>query len=39
MVASDGVGEFEVVGESRAGSMDELPVRPGAVAYITTGNQ
>lgn len=37
MVAADGVGEFPVVGESRAGHLDQLPVAPGSVAYITTG--
>ncbi|GFR45630.1 hypothetical protein Agub_g7038 [Astrephomene gubernaculifera] len=37
VVASDGVGEFPVIGESRAGRLDDLPVRPGTVAYITTG--
>ncbi|PNW77779.1 hypothetical protein CHLRE_10g451400v5 [Chlamydomonas reinhardtii] len=37
VVAADGVGEFPVVGESRAGHLDQLPVAPGSVAYITTG--
>ncbi|EFJ48728.1 hypothetical protein VOLCADRAFT_90518 [Volvox carteri f. nagariensis] len=37
VVSSDGVGEYPVIGESRAGQLDELPVRPGTVAYITTG--
>ncbi len=37
VVASDGPGEYDVVGESRAGSIDDLPMRPGVVAYITTG--
>lgn len=37
MVAADGAGEFPVMGESRAGHIDDLPVAPGSVAYITTG--
>ncbi|KXZ48662.1 hypothetical protein GPECTOR_26g565 [Gonium pectorale] len=37
VVSSDGVGEYPVVGESRAGHLDDLPVQPGTVAYITTG--
>ncbi|KAG2449667.1 hypothetical protein HYH02_005196 [Chlamydomonas schloesseri] len=37
VVAADGAGEFPVVGESRAGHLDQLPVAPGSVAYITTG--
>ncbi len=37
MVAADGVGEYPVVGESRAGQLDDVPVRPGTVMYITTG--
>ncbi len=37
MVASDGAGEYDVVGESRAGSIDILPMGAGRIAYITTG--
>ena len=37
VVAGDGVGEYPVIGESRAGHMDDLPVTSGTVAYITTG--
>lgn len=35
--SSDGPGDYPVVGESRAGHLDQLPVTPGTVAYITTG--
>ncbi len=37
VLSSDGPGEYPVVGESRAGHLDQLPVTPGTVAYITTG--
>lgn len=37
VVASDGPGEYPVIGESRAGSVDVLPMGPGRVTYITTG--
>lgn len=37
VVAADGPGEYPVVGESRAGFLDALDLRPGQVAYITTG--
>ena len=39
VISSDGVGEFNVIGESRAGRMDELPLKPNtsSVVYITTG--
>lgn len=37
MIASDGAGDFEVVGESRAGEKDPITVTSGKVAYITTG--
>ncbi|GLI59317.1 hypothetical protein VaNZ11_001172 [Volvox africanus] len=37
VVATDGAGEYLVIGESRAGQLDNVPVRPGTVAYITTG--
>ncbi|MEW5308598.1 MAG: hypothetical protein WDW38_000543 [Sanguina aurantia] len=37
VIASDGAGEFEVVGESRAGEKDPITVTSGKVAYITTG--
>jgi hypothetical protein len=39
VVASDGPGEYAVVGESRAGYMDAITLAPGQVAYITTGVQ
>eukprot|EP00877_Chromochloris_zofingiensis_P014371 jgi/Chrzof1/9188/Cz03g39060.t1 len=35
--SSDGPGEYPVVGESRAGALDDINVNPGTVAYITTG--
>lgn len=37
VIAADGAGEFDVVGESRAGHMDAIHLQPGQVAYITTG--
>lgn len=37
MVSSDGPGEYAVVGESRAGYMDDMQLTAGQVAYITTG--
>lgn len=37
VIASYGVGEFEVLGESRAGRMDDVVVAGQSVAYITTG--
>ena len=37
MIAADGPGEYEVIGESRAGAMDDITLTPGTVAYITTG--
>ncbi len=37
MVSSDGPGEYPIIGESRAGSMDAMAAGPGTVAYITTG--
>ena len=37
VVAADGVGEYPVVGESRAGALDTLPMGPGRIVYITTG--
>jgi hypothetical protein len=37
VVSSDGPGEYVVVGESRAGHMDDIQLTPGHVAYITTG--
>eukprot|EP00775_Hariotina_reticulata_P002119 gene2119-2438_t len=36
VVAADGVGEYPVIGESRAGYMDDMTVTSGTVAYITT---
>ena len=38
MIAADGTGEYPVVGESRAGTMDDINLQPGQVAYITTGD-
>lgn len=37
VVSSDGPGEYAVIGESRAGYMDDMHLAPGQVAYITTG--
>lgn len=37
VVSSDGPGEYAVVGESRAGYMDDMQLTAGQVAYITTG--
>jgi gephyrin len=38
VVSSDGPGEYVVVGEARAGCMQQdLALKPGQVAYITTG--
>ena len=37
MVAADGVGEFAVAGEARAGAGHDVSLRSGTVAYITTG--
>jgi gephyrin len=37
VVAADGVGEYPVIGESRAGYMDDITVTSGTAAYITTG--
>jgi hypothetical protein len=37
VVASDGPGEYPVIGESRAGYMDDMQLTPGHIAYITTG--
>ena len=37
MVASDGAGEYEVVGEARAGVIEDMSLQAGQVAYITTG--
>lgn len=39
VVSSDGPGEYTVIGESRAGYMDDMQLTPGHVAYITTGSQ
>lgn len=37
VVASDGPGEYPVIGEVRAGAEAEFTVEAGSVAYITTG--
>jgi gephyrin len=37
VVASDGPGEYPVIGEARAGRISDFSVMPGTVAYITTG--
>ncbi|CAD7699420.1 unnamed protein product [Ostreobium quekettii] len=37
VVASDGPGEYPLVGEALAGTSGSLKVEPGTVAYITTG--
>jgi len=37
VVAADGPGVYPVVGEVTAGRLADFSVRPGAVAYITTG--
>ena len=37
VIASDGAGEFDVIGESRAGRMDNIEVTQQSVVYITTG--
>lgn len=39
VVSADGVGEYEVVSHSHAGQSQVDPLRPGAVAYISTGGQ
>jgi gephyrin len=37
VVAADGPGDYPVVGDATAGRMADFVVRPGTVAYITTG--
>lgn len=37
VVAADGPGEYPVIGEATAGRMATFTVKPGSVAYITTG--
>ena len=37
VVAADGPGEYDVVGEALAGALAGFRVEPGVVAYITTG--
>lgn len=37
VVASDGSGTFDVIGEVTAGHVADFSVQPGTVAYITTG--
>lgn len=39
VVAADGPGEYTVLGESRAGHMDDITLTAGHVAYITTGDK
>lgn len=38
MVASDGPGEYAVLGDVLAGNSGDIKVKPGSCAYITTGN-
>lgn len=38
VIAADGPGEYPVVGESRAGAMDDINLQAGQIAYITTGD-
>ncbi|MBE2240249.1 MAG: molybdopterin molybdenumtransferase MoeA [Caldilineaceae bacterium] len=37
VVAADGPGEFPIIGEVTAGRVADFVVKPGTVAYITTG--
>ncbi|MBK8045785.1 MAG: molybdopterin molybdotransferase MoeA [Anaerolineales bacterium] len=37
VVASDGPGDYRIVGEATAGHVPNFVIRPGEVAYITTG--
>ena len=37
VVAADGAGVYQIVGESRAGALADFRVEPATVAYITTG--
>ena len=37
VVSSDGAGEFNIVGSSRAGASEGVSVSAGSVCYITTG--
>ncbi len=37
VIAADGPGDYPVIGESTAGRAPDFTLRPGAVAYITTG--
>ena len=37
VVATDGPGEYPVIGRAVAGQMPDFTVTPGTVAYITTG--
>ncbi len=39
VIAADGPGEYDVIGESRAGAMDDVQLTPGMVVYITTGKR
>jgi hypothetical protein len=38
VVSSDGPGEYKLCAHARAGDTSELEVKPGTVAYITTGS-
>ena len=37
VVAADGPGDYEIVGDARCGDAPTYTVKPGTVAYITTG--
>jgi gephyrin len=37
VVAGDGPGDYEIVGDARCGDAPTYTVKPGTVAYITTG--
>ena len=38
VVSSDGPGEYKICAHARAGDKSEVDVKPGTVAYITTGS-
>ena len=37
VIASDGPGDYEIIGDARCGDSPDYTVKPGTVAYITTG--
>jgi hypothetical protein len=37
VLASDGTGDFEIIGDARCGDSPDFAVKSGTVAYITTG--